>query len=53
MYSDYSKNKIQFTENHRDDKRRYYLYYENNEEFINILEERTNIKIQIINKKEL
>jgi cbb3-type cytochrome oxidase subunit 3 len=53
MYSDYSKNKIQFTENHRDDKRRYYLYYENNEEFIKILEEKTNIKIQIINKKEL
>ncbi len=52
VYSNYEENQILYIENHKDDKRRFYLYYENNEDFIRTLEENTGIKVQVINKQE-
>jgi len=52
VYSNYEENQILYIENHKDDKRRFYLYYENSEDFIRTLEENTGIKVQVINKQE-
>ncbi|WP_346894396.1 hypothetical protein [Clostridium sp. UBA7503] len=52
MYSNYEKNQIQFIENDKNSKRKFYLYYENSEDFIRTLEENTGIKVQVINKQE-
>jgi len=52
MYSNYAKNQIQFIENDKNSKRKFYLYYKNSEDFIRTLEENTRIKVQVINKQE-
>ncbi|KEZ85705.1 hypothetical protein IO99_12940 [Clostridium sulfidigenes] len=52
VYSNYEENQILYIENHKDDKRRFYLYYENSEDLIRTLEEKTGIKVQVINKQE-
>ncbi len=52
MYSNYEKNQIQFIENDKNSKRKFYLYYENSEDLIRTLEENTGIKVQVINKQE-
>ena len=52
MYSNYAKDQIQFIKNHKNSKRRFYLYYENKEDLIKTLEEQTGIKVKVINKQE-
>ncbi len=52
VYSNYEENQIKYIENQKDIKIRFYLYYENSEDFIRTLEENTGIKVQVINKQE-